>query len=73
MLYKYIYIYIFFFFTLIKCPSIHNFFKKYNVLLFILFNRDMMVNLYNLYFQPNKKVFYPFTFPSSQSNTNEGN
>ena len=39
----------------LKCPllSIQNFFKKYNVLLFVLFKRDMMINLYKLYFQPN--------------------
>ena len=49
-------------------------FLKYNMLLFVLFNRDMMVNLYKLYFQPNKKVFHPLsTFPPSQPNTNEGN
>ena len=29
------------------------FFRKYNVLLFVLFNRDMMVNLYKIYFEPN--------------------
>ena len=47
--------------------------KKKKVLPFILFNRDMMVNLYKLYFQQNKKVFRSSTFPLSQSNTNEGN
>ena len=59
----------------LKCPlsSIHNFLKKYNVLLFVLFTRDMMVNLYKPYFQPNQKVFYPSTFPPSQPNTNEKN
>ena len=46
------------------------FFKVYNVLLFVLFKRDMMVNLYKPYFQPNKKKFHPFTFPLSQPNTN---
>ena len=51
----------FFFFTLMKCPSIHNFFFKYNVLLFVLCNRDMMVNLYKIYFQQNKKAFHPNT------------
>ena len=47
--------------------------KKKKVLPFILFNRDMMVNLYKLYFQQNKKVFRSSTFPLSQPNTNEGN
>ena len=49
------------------------FFFKYNVLLFVLFKRDMMVNLYKLYFQPNQKIFHPSTFPPSQPNTNEEN
>ena len=59
----------------LKCPlsSIHNFLKMYNVLLFVLFKRNMMVNLYKLYFQPNQKVFHPSTFPPSQPNTNEKN
>ena len=49
-------------------------FKKiYNVLLFVLFKKDMMVNLYKLYFQPNQKIFHPSTFPPSQSNTNAEN
>ena len=47
--------------------------KIYNVLLFILFKRDMMVNLYKPYFQPNQKVFHPFTFRLFQPNTNEEN
>ena len=57
----------------LKCSlsSIHKIFKKYNVLLFVLFKRDTIVNLYKLYFQPNQKVFHPFTFPPSQPNTNE--
>ena len=57
----------------LKCPlsSVHNFFLKYNILLFVLFKRDMMVNLYKLYFQPNQKVFHPSTFPPSQPNTNQ--
>ena len=49
------------------------FFFKYNVLLFVLFKRDMIVNLFKLYFQSNKKNFYPYTFPPFQPNTNEGN
>ena len=49
------------------------FFLKYNILLFVLFKRDMMVNLYKLYFQPNQKIFHPSTFPPSQPNTNEEN
>ena len=59
----------------LKCPfsSIHNFFKKYNVILFVLFKKDMMVNLYKSYFQSNQKVFYPSTFSPSQPNTNEEN
>ena len=47
--------------------------KKYNKLPFVLFKRDMMVNLYKLYFQPNQKVFHPSTFPPSQLNTDEEN
>ena len=45
----------------------------------LIFSKDIMVNLYQLYFssshflsQPNKKVFYPSTFPPFQLNTNEG-
>ena len=59
----------------LKCPlsSVHNFFLKYKILLFVLFKRDMMVNLYTLYFQPNQKVFHPSTFPPSQPNTNQEN
>ena len=62
-----------FLYYFLKCSfsSIHNFFKKYNVLLFVLFKRDMMVNLYKPYFQPNLKNFHPSTFPPSQPNTNE--
>ena len=51
----------------------HIYICKYNVLIFVLFKRDMMVNLYKSYFQPNQKVFHPFTFPPSQPNTNEEN
>ena len=49
----------------LKCPlsSMQNFFLKYNVLPFVLFKRDMMVNLYKPYFQKNQKVFHPSTFP----------
>ena len=55
-----------------------NFFLIINVLLFVyIFNKDIMVNLYQLYFtsshflsQSNKKVFNPYTFPSLQPNTN---
>ena len=59
----------------LKCPlsSVHNFILKYNILLFVLFKRDMMVNLYKPYFQPNQKVFHPSTFPPSQPNTNQEN
>ena len=53
---------LFFFVASMKCPSIHNSFKKYNVLLFVLFNRDMIVNLYKLYFQLNKTFFIPSLF-----------
>ena len=52
-------------FTFICTP----FLKKYNVLLFVLFKRDMMVNLYKSYFQSNKKIFHLFTFPHFQSKT----
>ena len=45
----------------------------------LLYNKNIIVNLYKLYFpsslfslQPNKKVFYPPTFPPLQSNTHEG-
>ena len=59
----------------LKCSlsSIHNFLKKYNILFFVLFKRDMIVNLYKPYFQPNQKVFHPFTFPPFQPNINEEN
>ena len=45
--------------------------KKYIVLLFVLFKRDMMVNLYKSYFQSNQKVFHSSTFLPFQPNTNE--
>ena len=59
----------------LKCSlsSIHNFLKKYNILFFVLFKRDMIVNLYKPYFQPNQKVFHPFTFPPFLPNINEEN
>ena len=45
----------------------------------LLYNNDIIVNLYKLHFpsslfsfQPNKKVFHPPTFPPLQSNTHEG-
>ena len=59
----------------LKCPlsSIHNLKKNYNALFFVLFKRDMMVNLYKLYFHQNKKVFHSSTFSPSQPNTNEEN
>ena len=42
--------------------------KIYNVLLFILFKRDMMVNLYKLYFQLNQKFSIPpFFQPLNQT------
>ena len=47
--------------------------KKNNVLLFVLFKRDMIVNLYKPYFHPNQKKFHSFTFLPSQPNTNEEN
>ena len=48
------------------------FFYKYNVLLFVLFNRDMMVNLYKLFFQPNKNFFIPpFFYHSNQTQIKE--
>ena len=48
------------------------FFKSIMCYFLFLFNRDMMVNLYKLYFQLNKKVFYLLIFPPSQPNTIEG-
>ena len=46
---------------------------------YILYNKDIIVNLYKLHFssslfplQPNKKVFHPPTFPPLQRNTHEG-
>ena len=46
---------------------------------FVLFNKDIIVNLYKFYFpsshfssQPNKRVFYFSTFPSCKLNTHEG-
>ena len=45
---------------------------------YILYNKDIIVNLYKLYFlssnfslKPNKKVFHHFTFPPLQPNTHE--
>ena len=45
---------------------------------YILYNKDIIVNLYKLYFpsspfslKPNKKVFHPLTFPPFQPNTHE--
>ena len=60
--------------------SIQFFFLIINVLLFVyIFSKDIMVNLYQLYFssshflsQLNKKVFHPSIFPPFQPNTNEG-
>ena len=60
--------------------SIQIFFLIINVLLFVyIFSKDIMVNLYQLYFstshflsQPNKKFFHPSTFPPFQPNSNEG-
>ena len=49
------------------------FFKSIMYFFFVLFKRDVMVNLYKPYFQPKQKVFHPFTFSSSQPNTNEEN
>ena len=46
---------------------------------FVLFDRDIIVNLYLLHFssshfssRPNKRVFHSSTFPSLQPNTHEG-
>ena len=46
---------------------------------YILYNKDIIVNLYKLHFpsfpfsfQPNKKIFHPPTFPPLQPNTYEG-
>ena len=46
---------------------------------YLLCNKSIIVNLYKLHFlffhfsfQPNKRVFYPPTFPSLQPNTHEG-
>ena len=46
---------------------------------YILYNNDIIVNLYKLHFpsflfslQPNKKVFYLPTFPALQPNTHKG-
>ena len=46
---------------------------------YILCNKDIIANLYKLHFpsfsfslQPNKRVFYPSTFPLLQPNTHEG-
>ena len=65
----------FFFLFLLKCPSIHIFFflNVYNVLLFVLFNRDMMVNLYKIYFHTKKKMFsiFPLFHPSNQTQMRE--
>ena len=39
------------FFHFNEVRSIHKFFKQYNVLLFVLFNRGIKVNLFKLYLQ----------------------
>ena len=46
---------------------------------YLLCNKDIIVNLYKLYFpsfsfslKPNKRVFHPLTFPPLQPNTQEG-
>ena len=46
---------------------------------YILSNKGIIVNLYKLHFlsshfsfQPNKRIFYPPTFPPLQPNTNKG-
>ena len=46
---------------------------------YILYNKDIIVNLYKLHFssspfslQPNKKVLHPLTFSPLQPNTHEG-
>ena len=46
---------------------------------FVLFNVNIIVNLYQFHFlsshfsfQPNKRVFHPSIFPSLQPNINEG-
>ena len=51
---------------------------KYIYFLDILYNKDIIVNLYKLHFpsshfslQLNKKVFHPLTFPPLQPNTHE--
>ena len=49
-----------------------------NNFVYILFNKDIKVNLYKLHFlyshfslQPNKRLFHPFTFSPLQPNTYE--
>ena len=59
-------------FTLLHSPNSHS-------ISYMLYNKDMIVNLYKLHFpsslfsfQPNKKVFHPPIFLSLQLNTHEG-
>ena len=65
--------YAFFFSCSVYQYTVFFFFKNIMCYFFVLFNRDMMINLYKLYFQPNKKVFYLSTFSHFQPNINEGN
>ena len=44
------YSFLFYFFHYNEVPIYTQFFKVYNVLPFVLFNRDMMIILYKLYF-----------------------
>ena len=58
-------------FTLLHSPNSHS-------ISYMLYNKDMIVNLYKLHFpsslfsfQPNKKVFHPPTYPPLQPNTHK--
>ena len=65
--------YFYFIFFNFNEVSIYIQFFKSIMCYFFLFNSDIMVILYKLYFQPNKKVFHPSIFLPSQPNTIEGN
>ena len=68
--------------SLPNCPValVNKVFFFFNISLsYILYNKNIIVNLYKLRFssssfslQPNKKDFHPPTFPSLQPNTHEG-
>ena len=62
-----------------KYNILYNFLIKKMITFSVLFNKDIIVNLYKFYFlsshfssQQNKRVFHSSTFPSLKLNTHEG-